>query len=133
MIGPSSAPLILTAVTQNRAKLQSPGNGAGGAQSQCCAAIRPELLNRYNTDAAFRQSVDVRLQYTNENVALAYYQGWRGAQSRDSGVSRGDRPAHRAGKLDRLTPLEERTACIPNVVSLCSPPGIAPQQMSKQR
>jgi hypothetical protein len=39
----------------------------------------PELLGRYNTDAVFRQRVDMRLQYATQHVALAYYQGLAGA------------------------------------------------------
>jgi hypothetical protein len=34
----------------------------------------PEVLGRYNTDTAFRQNVDLRLQYAAEHVALDYYQ-----------------------------------------------------------
>jgi hypothetical protein len=69
----------------------------------------PELLNRYNTDAAFRQSVDVRLQYTNENVALAYYQGL--AEAHKAAILEFHAEIDQltaAGKLDRLTPLEEQ-------------------------
>jgi hypothetical protein len=35
----------------------------------------PDLLGRYSTDSAFRQSVDVRLQHATEDGALDYYQG----------------------------------------------------------
>jgi hypothetical protein len=69
----------------------------------------PELLNRYNTDAAFRQSVDQRLQYTDEHVALAYYQGL--AEAHKAAIlefhAELDQLAA-AGKLDRLTPLDEQ-------------------------
>jgi hypothetical protein len=69
----------------------------------------PELLNRYNTDAAFRQSVDVRLQYTNENVALAYYHGL--ADAHKSAIVEFHAELDQlkaANKLDLLTPLDEQ-------------------------
>jgi hypothetical protein len=69
----------------------------------------PELLNRYDTDATFRQSVDLRLQYTDEHAALAYYQGL--AEAHKEAIlefhAELDQLAA-AGKLDLLTPLEEQ-------------------------
>ncbi len=69
----------------------------------------PELLNRYNTDSAFRQSVDQRLQYTDEHVALAYYQGL--AEAHKAAILEFHAELDQltaAGKLDRLTPLDEQ-------------------------
>jgi thymidylate synthase len=66
----------------------------------------PELLARYGSDAAFRQSVDLRLQYTNENVAFAYYQGQ--AEAHKAAILAFQSELEKlsaAGKLDKLTPL----------------------------
>ncbi len=86
----------------------------------------PELLNRYNTDTAFRQSVDLRLQYTNENVALAYYHGL--ADAHKSAILEFHTELDQlraAGKLDRLAPLAEQYRLHPERLKLVHPPGIA--------
>jgi hypothetical protein len=79
----------------------------------------PELLNRYNTDTAFRQSVDLRLQYTNENVALAYYHGL--ADAHKSAILEFHTELDQlraAGKLDRLAPLAEQYRLHPERLKL---------------
>jgi hypothetical protein len=69
----------------------------------------PELLDRYYSDTAFRQRVDLRLQYTNEHVALAYYQGQ--AETHKAAIRAFQAELEKlaaAGKLDKLTPLEDQ-------------------------
>jgi hypothetical protein len=69
----------------------------------------PELLARYNSDTAFRQSVDLRLQYTNEHVALAYYQGL--AEAHKAAILAFQAELEKlaaAGTLDKLVPLEDQ-------------------------
>jgi hypothetical protein len=69
----------------------------------------PELLGRYSTDSAFRQSVDVRLQHATEDAALDYYQGL-------ADVHKATILAYRveldklaaAGKLDERVSLEDQ-------------------------
>jgi hypothetical protein len=69
----------------------------------------PELLDRYNTDAAFRQRVDLRLQYADEHVALAYYQGLAEAHKAAILEFRAELDKlTAAGTLDRLVPLEDQ-------------------------
>jgi hypothetical protein len=69
----------------------------------------PDLLNRYDTDAAFRQSVDQRLEYTNEHVALDYYQGIAGAHKAAVLAYQAEiDKLTAAGTLDKLTPLEDQ-------------------------
>jgi hypothetical protein len=69
----------------------------------------PELLARYNSDPAFRQSVDLRLQYANEHVALAYYQGL--AEAHKAAILAYQAELEKltaAGTLDKLMPLEDQ-------------------------
>ncbi len=69
----------------------------------------PELLARYNSDAAFRRSVNQRLQFTDESVALDYYQWLANAHKAAIGAFQaGLEKLAAAGKLDRLTPLEDQ-------------------------
>jgi hypothetical protein len=69
----------------------------------------PELLGRYNTDTAFRQNVDLRLQYAEEHVALDYYQGQADAHKAAILSFRAELEKLAAtGKIDKLVPLENQ-------------------------
>jgi hypothetical protein len=69
----------------------------------------PELLDRYNSDAAFRQSVDQRLQYANEHVALEYYQLQADAHKAAILAFQAELDKLAAeGKIDKLTPLPDQ-------------------------
>lgn len=85
------------------------GTVQAGLNRSAVQQYAPELLNRYNSDAAFRQSVDLRLQYTDEHIALAYYQGL--AEAHKAAILEFHAELDQltaAGKLDRLTPLDEQ-------------------------
>ena len=67
----------------------------------------PELLARYERDAAFRQTVDLRLQHTNEYAAFDYYKGL--AEAHKAAVLQFQQELEKlaaAGKIDRLMALE---------------------------
>jgi len=69
----------------------------------------PELVDRYNSDAAFRQSVDQRLESTDEHVALDYYEGL--AEAHKAAILEFQADLNKlvaAGSLDKLTPLEDQ-------------------------
>ncbi len=85
------------------------GTVQSGLNRSAVQQYAPELLDRYNSDAAFRQSVDLRLQYTDEHIALAYYRGL--AEAHKAAILEFHAELDQltaAGKLDRLTPLEEQ-------------------------
>jgi hypothetical protein len=85
------------------------GTVQAGLNRSAVQQYAPELLNRYDTDAAFRKSVDLRLQYTDEHVALAYYQAL--AEAHKAAILEFHAELDQltaAGKLDRLTPLEDQ-------------------------
>jgi hypothetical protein len=101
MIGPSSAPLIFTTVTRSRVK-----SHIRKAWRRRDSIAAPSSNTPPN---CFRQSVDLRLQYTDEHVALAYYQGL--AEAHKAAILEFHAEIDQltaAGKLDRLTPLEEQ-------------------------
>ena len=80
-----------------------------GLNRRAVQQYAPEYLNRYNTDAAFRQSVDQRLRTADERAARAYYQGLAEAHKRAILEFHAELDQlTAAGKLDRLTPLEEQ-------------------------
>ena len=69
----------------------------------------PELLSRYQNDPAFRKDVDLRLQYTNDLAALDYYKGL--AEAHKAAILAYQAELEKlaaAGKIDKLTPLEEQ-------------------------
>jgi hypothetical protein len=69
----------------------------------------PELLGRYRTDTAFRQNVDLRLQYATEHVALDYYQGLADAHKAAVLAFHAElEKLAAAGKIDKLVPLESQ-------------------------
>jgi len=69
----------------------------------------PELLARYKRDTVFRQSVDQRLRYAAEDVALAYYQGLAGAHKTALTAFQTElENLAAAGTLDKLIPLEDQ-------------------------
>ncbi len=69
----------------------------------------PELLARYRGDAAFRQSVDLRLQYANEHVAPEYYQLQADAHKAAVLAFQAELDKLAAeGKIDKLTPLADQ-------------------------
>ena len=68
-----------------------------------------ELVARYDSDAAFRESVDVRLRYTNERIALAYYQEL--AQAHKAAVLAFQAELEKlvaSGKINKLVRLEDQ-------------------------
>ena len=74
----------------------------------------PELLDRYNSDPAFRQSVDLRLQHTNEHLALDYYQGLADAHKAAILEYQAELEKFAAsGKIEKLTPLEDQLSLYP--------------------
>lgn len=69
----------------------------------------PELLVRYQTDAAFRQNLDQRIQFATESVGLDYYRSL--AQAHKDAILALQAELEKlaaAGKIDRLVPLEEQ-------------------------
>lgn len=69
----------------------------------------PKLLERYDSDAAFRQRVDSRLQQANENVALDYYQELANAHKTALLAFQAElEKLAAAGKLDSRVALEDQ-------------------------
>jgi hypothetical protein len=79
----------------------------------------PELFTRYNSDATFRRSINQRLQFTDESVALDYYQ-WL-ADAHKAAIVSFQAELEKlaaAGKLDRLTPFEDQYRLHPERLQL---------------
>jgi hypothetical protein len=69
----------------------------------------PDLLDRYNSDAAFRANVDQRLESANGHISLDYYQGIADAHKAAILEYQAElKKLADANKLDLLTPLDDQ-------------------------
>jgi len=69
----------------------------------------PELLDRYNRDAAFRANLDQRLESANGHISLDYYQGLADAHKAAILEYQAElKKLADASKLELLTPLEDQ-------------------------
>ena len=90
-------------------KLYPADTEAAVLNASAVSVYAPELLVRYRSDAVFRRSVDERLRYTNEHVALDYYQGLAEAHKAAILAFQAELEKLAAvGKIDKLVPLEEQ-------------------------